>query len=420
MHTDSSARQDSVIDAVDRPVYDPFSWELHEDPYPVYAWMRENEPVYRNEERDFWALSRHEDVLSALRSPKLFSNRNGISLETELWGPEAYKTSFFLAMDPPEHGRLRTLVSSGFTARHVTGQEGRIRRMARDRLLPLLEQGEFDFASDYAAALPNDIVCDMVGIPAADWDLIRADTDMLNMRGDGEEDRPAGSVQAALRLASYFVAHVTELRRKPGHDLTSHLLDVRVKDRPLSDSEIVAFLFLLITAGNESTGKVIGNAWYHGWLHPDVKQAGLEHRPDDWTMETLRYDSASQMVARTVTEDTVLHDVLLPEGSRVAVLPASGNRDRRVFSDPDRFDLDRDTSQLISFGHGPHYCLGAALAKLEIKIALEEIGARISDYDIDMTYARRVHSPHQRGYAVLPTSVTLRDKPRDLPDVPAL
>ncbi|MFF4832698.1 cytochrome P450 [Streptomyces sp. NPDC001315] len=415
MRTDSPVQENHDTDADTPRVYDPFSYELHENPYPVYAWMREHAPVYRNEERDFWALSRHADVLSALRSPKLFSNRNGISLETELWGPEAYKTSFFLAMDPPEHGQLRTLVSSGFTARHVTDLEPRIRTMARDRLLPLLEQGEFDFAGDYAAALPNDIVCDMVGIPAADWDLIRADTDQLNMRADGEEDRSPATVAAALRLASYFVAHVTELRRHPGDDLTSHLLDVRVKGEPLNDSEIVAFLFLLITAGNESTGKLIGNAWYHGWLHPDVKRAGLDSRPGDWTSETLRYDSSSQMVARTVTEDTVLHDVLLPAGARVALLPASGNRDRRVFTDPDRYDLDRDTSQLISFGHGPHYCLGAALAKLEIKIALEEIGARISDYEIDMTYARRVHSPHQRGFAVLPCSVTMRDTPRDLP-----
>src|SRR5690606_38325590 len=140
MRTDSPASQDNGIDAADRPLYDPFSWELHEDPYPVYAWMRENEPVYRNEERDFWALSRHADVLAALRNPKLFFSRNGISLETELWGPEAYKTSFFLALDPPEHGRLRSLVSSGFIARHVRGQEARIRKAARERLLPLLEQ----------------------------------------------------------------------------------------------------------------------------------------------------------------------------------------------------------------------------------------------------------------------------------------
>lgn len=414
MRTDSQARQiDGTGTAA--PVYDPFSYGIHEDPYPVYAWMRENAPLYHNGERDFWALSRHADVLYALRNPKLFSNRNGISLETELWGPEAYKTSFFLAMDPPEHGKLRTLVSSGFTARNVAGQEARIRQMARDRLLPLLEQGEFDFAGDYAAALPNDIVCDMVGIPATDWDLIRIDTDQLNVRADGEEERSQENVAAALRLASYFVAHVTKRRRSPGDDLISHLLDVRVKGEPLSDSEIVAFLFLLITAGNESTGKLIGNAWYHGWLNPDVKRAGLDHRPDDWASETLRYDSSSQMVARTLTEDTILHDVRVPAGSRIAVLPASANRDHRVFPDPDRYDLDRDTSQLISFGRGPHYCLGAALAKLEVRIALEEIGARVCDYDVDMTYARRVHSPHQRGFAVLPTSVTMRATPRDLP-----
>jgi len=413
--TDSLARQTDDVDADTPRAYDPFSYDVHEDPYPVYAWMREHAPVYRNEERDFWALSRHADVQAALRNPARFSSRHGISLETELWGPDAYKTSFFLAMDPPDHGALRTLVSHGFTARRVTALEPKIREMARTRLLPLLDQPHFDFAGDYAAALPNDIVCEMVGIPPADWDLIRGDTDQLNLREDGSEDRSPAVVAAALRLASYFVAHITELRRRPGDDLTSKLIEMEVDGGRLSDSQIVAFLFLLITAGNESTGKLIGHAWYHGWLRPDVKHAGLNGREGDWAAETLRYDSSSQMVARMVTEDTVLHGTRLPAGSRVALLPASANRDRRVFPDPDHFDLDRDTSQLISFGHGPHYCLGAALAKLEIRIALEEISALVSDYEIDMSRARRVHSPHQRGFAVLPCTVTRRPKPRTSP-----
>jgi YD repeat-containing protein len=405
--------QDSLEDAAAPPYgYDPFDYRVHEDPYPVYEWMREHAPVYRNDERDFWALSRHADVVAALKNPGLFSNRNGISLEQELWGPAAVKTSFFLAMDPPEHGRYRGLMSSAFTPRRVVALEQRIRELARKRLEPLRDRATFDFAQEYAAGLPNDVVCEMLGVPAADWDTIRADTDQLNQRADGKEDRGQQSVNAALNLAYYFVNLVTALRRRPGDDLTSTLIQADVKGEKLTDAQIVAFLFLVISAGNESTGKTIGNAWYQGHLRPDVQRQGLNGRAEDWATETLRYDSASQMTARTVTQDTVLHDVRLPAGARVAILPASGNRDRRVFTDPNRYDLDRaDTGKLISFGHGPHHCIGAALARLEMKIALEEIGYLVSGYEIDMARTRRVHSPHQRGFASLPSTLELRTNP---------
>lgn len=392
--------------------YDPFDFQLHEDPYPTYAWMREHAPVYRNDERGFWALSRHADVSAALRNPGLFSNRNGISIEPELWGPDAVKTSFFLAMDPPQHGLHRSLVSPAFTPRQVAPHEQRIRELAQARLEPLRDQRRFDFATDYAAALPNDVVCEMLGVPADDWDQVRADADQLNQREDGSDERGASSTAAALRLASYFTDLVRELRRHPGEDLTSLMIQAEVDGRRHTETELVAFLFLVITAGNESTGKTIGNAWYHGWLHPEVRRAGLHGRAGDWATETLRYDSASQMTSRTLTRPTVLHDTHLPQDAQVLILPASANRDERVFPDPDRYDLDRDTSSLISFGAGPHFCLGGALARLEMRVALEEISALISDYEIDMAGARRVHSPHQRGFATLPCEVSHRKTAR--------
>ncbi len=388
--------------------YDPFDFRVHEDPYPLYAWMREHAPLYRNEERDFWALSRHADVLAALRRPQLFSNRHGISLEPELWGPEAVKTSFFLAMDPPDHGVRRSLVSSAFTPRRVAAMEDRVREITRDRLDTLRGQRRFDFSADYAAALPNDVLCEMLGVPEWDWDLVRADTDALNVREDMSDERGPTSVAAALRMAQYFVDLVTDLRAHPGDDLTSTLITAEVEGRRLSDSEIVGFLFVMVGAGNESTGKTIGNAWYRGHLDRDVQRAGLEGRAEDWANETLRHDSASQMVARLVTEDTVLHGTRLPAGSRLAILPACANRDPRVFDDPERFDLDRDTSKMISFGHGPHHCLGSVLARLEMRIALEEIGALVSGYEVDLARAHRVHTPHQRGFAALPCEVTWR------------
>lgn len=408
MRTDDRRRTSASLDPASDPGYDPFSYRTHEDPYPVYAWMREHAPVYHNPERGFWALSRHADVSRALRDPRLFSNRNGISIEPELWGPDAVKTSFFLAMDPPQHGLHRRLVSTAFTPRRVAQLESRIRELARVRLEPLQDQRRFDFATDYAAAVPNDVVCELLGVPADDWDQIRADADELNQRDDGSDDRGANSTAAALRLANYFTELVRHLRRHPGDDMTSLMIEADVNGARHTDAQLVAFLFLLITAGNESTGKTLGNAWYHGWLHPEVKRAGLNGRAADWATETLRYDSASQMTSRTLNRPAVLHDTELPEGSQVLLLPASANRDERVFQDPDRFDLDRDTSQLISFGAGPHYCLGAALARLEMRIVLDEIAAVVSDYEIDVAGIRRVHSPHQRGFATLPSAVSHR------------
>ncbi len=399
------------------PCYDPFDFRLHDDPYPVYAWMREHAPVYRNDERGFWALSRYADVSAALRDPRLFSSRNGISIEPEMWGPGAVRTSFFLAMDPPLHGAHRSPVSGAFTPRRVAGLERRVRELARARLEPLRDLRRFDFAAEYASALPNDIVCELLGVPPEDWDQLRADADLLNQREDGSDERGPSSTAAALRLAGYFTDLVRDLRRHPGDDLTSTMIEAEVDGTKHTEMELVAFLFLVVTAGNESTGKTIGNAWWHGWRQPGVRRAGLHGRADAWATETLRYDSASQMTSRTLTRDTVLHGTALPEGAQVLVLPASANRDDRVFPDPDHFDLDRDAGPLISFGAGPHHCLGAALARLGMRVALEEIAALVSDYEIDPARVRRVHSPHQRGFASLPCEVVHRPRPLD-PVVP--
>jgi len=249
-------------------------------------------------------------------------------------------------------------------------------------------------------------------VDPADWDMIRADNDLLNHCEDAADTRSAASVDAGLRLAMYYVDLINQRRKHPRDDLTSAMIETRVDGEALTDSQLVAFLFLLVSATNESTGKQIGLALYHGGRLPEVRAMGLNGRATDWANESLRYDSASQMTARTLTRETRIHDHLLPAGARVVLLPASGNRDPRAFASPDRFDLDRDTSNAISFGHGPHFCLGAALAEVEITVALDEIGALVGEYDIDPDLARRVHSPHQRGFAALPATVTRRTRQR--------
>lgn len=392
------------------PVYDPFDYRMHEDPYPTYAWLRANAPLYRNEERDFWAVSRYADVEVALSRSELFTIRNGISLEPELWGPEAAQRILFHAMDPPEHDVYRRLAAHPFLPRQVAQHEARIRELARARLVPLRDQRHFDFAAEYAAALPNDVVCEMVGLPFDMWDEVRADTDQLNQRQDGSDERGDPALAAALRLADTFVTLITDLRRHPRESLTSRMIDAEIDGRKLTDAEIVAFLFLVISAGNESTGKTLGNAWYQGWVHADVQRAGLDGRADDWAMETLRYDSGNQLTVRALTRDHTIHGTPLPEGARIAILPGSANRDETVFPAGDSFDLDRENTRQLAFGRGPHHCLGAALAKVEMRVALEEAGAIFAEYEIDLENARRVHSPNQRGFASLPCTVTPRSR----------
>jgi cytochrome P450 len=397
---------------VNPAAYDPYSWSVQDDPYPVYRWLRDHAPVYRCEERDCVALSRYADVVSALRDPR-FSNRNGVSLDLSTWGPQARRTSSFLAMDAPDHTAIRGLVASAFCPRRVSALEPRIRQLVRSRLSPLLDQDSFDFARDFAAPLPLEVICELTGVPPGDRGQVRQAADLLTPREDGAGDRDEAGAGAVRLLYRYYLDLAAGLRRHPGSDLTSALTQAHGGGLRLDDDQIAGILFLLITAGNDSTGKLLGNAWYQGWLHPDVRRAGLDGRAADWAAETLRYDSSSQMMARTLTSDTVMHGVRIPGGARVVLLPASANRDERVFGDPDRFDLDRrDAGQAISFGYGPHYCLGAPLARLQARIALEELGTVIAGYELDPEGIVRGHWPHIRGFTALPCRVTRRPAPR--------
>jgi cytochrome P450 len=390
--------------------YSPYDYAIHEDPYPTYARLRAEAPLYRNDELGFWALSRHEDVTAAFRDTARFSNRDGVSLDPSASGPEARRTMSFLAMDPPRHGHMRALVSRGFTPRRVMDLEPRIRTLTLQHLEPALERGEFDFVADFAGKLPMDVVSEMVGVPPADRDELRRLADLVMHREDGVHDVPPAGAEAALTLVGYYADMLAERRARRTDDLTSALLDAEIDGARLDDEDIISFLFLMVVAGNETTTKLLAHAWYWAWRHPDqrAKPFADPARIDAWIEETLRYDTSSQMLARTATEDVSLHGGVVPAGGRVLLLVGSANRDERVFPDPDRYDLDRDTSQSASFGVGRHYCLGASLARLEARVALEELVRRVADYDIAAARARRVHTVNVRGFATLPTQVVLR------------
>jgi cytochrome P450 len=396
---------------VSRPVvYSPYAYEIHEDPYPVYARMRAEAPVYRNDELDFWALSRHEDVLAAFRNLDGFSNAQGVSLEPSAFGPEAHRFMSFLALDPPRHTRMRSLVGKGFTPSKVAEMEDHIRAIALEHLEPALERGTFDFVADFAGKLPMDVISELVGVPRADRSEVRRLADVVVHREDGVLDVPAAGMDAALALVSYYQGMVDERRRSRRDDLTSALLDAELDGDKLTDDEIIAFLFLMVVAGNETTTKLLGNAWYWGWRHPDqrAKPFADGDRVVSWIEETLRFDTSSQMLVRVTRMPLELHGTTIPEGARVLLLVGSANRDERVFAAADRYDLDRDTSRLVSFGSGRHFCMGAPLARLEARIGLTEVVERVATYDVDPDGIDRVHSINVRGLASLPTTVTLR------------
>ncbi|NEA29048.1 cytochrome P450 [Actinomadura bangladeshensis] len=400
----------TAVDPAAQVSYSPFDYAVHEDPYPFYERLREEAPVYRNDELGFWALSRHADVAAAFRDHATFSSSHGVSLEPSAWGPHAHRTMSFLALDPPRHTRMRALVSKGFTPRRVKEMADGIRALTLRHLEPALEKGEFDFVADFAGLLPMDVISEMMGVPEADRVEVRRLADTVVHREEGLNDVPPAGMDAALTLVGYYQDMVAERRRTPSGDLTSALLDAEIDGDRLDDTEIIAFLFLMVVAGNETTTKLLANALYWGARNPAeaAKPLGDPARVDDWVEETLRYDTSSQMLARKVVKDVELHGRRVPEGDRVLLLVGSANRDPRVFADADVYDLDRDTSQLVSFGGGRHFCLGANLARLEARIALTEFVRKVASYEVDFAKAERVHSVNVRGFAALPVRVEVR------------
>ena len=390
-------------------VFSPYDYAVHEDPYPLYARLRAEAPVYHNPELGFWALSRHADVREAFRAPDAFSNAMGVSLDPAAYGPHAYKTMSFLAMDDPRHARLRKLVSKGFTARRVDALSEGIERISLQYWDECLERGEFDVVDDYAGKLPMDVISDLMGVPEADRAELRRLADLVMHREEGVQDVPEDSMVAALDLIAYYQDMVAERRRRRTEDLTSALIDAEIDGEKLDEDEILSFLFLMVVAGNETTTKLLANALFWGHEHPEQSWLVLDDpsRAPQWVEETLRFDTSSQMVLRTTTREVTVRDVTIPADEKVLLLIGSANRDEEVFSDGDVYRLGRDTSASLSFGQGPHFCLGAHLARLEGRIVLDQIARSIRGYEL-LPGAERVHSSNVRGFAHLPMRVEAR------------
>ena len=406
----------------DQLVFDPYDYAFQEDPYPTYRRCRDEDPLHHNQDLDLWVITRHADVQHAIRTEGVFSNAMGVSIDKSAWGPDAHKVMSFLGMDPPRQQRLRSLVSKGFTPRRVAALAPRIHELTDHYLSRCLEAGDVDWIADFAGKLPMDVISEMMGVPEADRAEVRRLADLVVHREPGVRDVPEAGMDASLTLVGYYAEMVEQRRRRPTEDLTSALLAARLKDGHgdgdrLTDDEIIAFLFLMVVAGNETTTKLLGHALFHLARHREqydkvfADPAAADELVAPWVEETLRFDTSSQMLARHLLQDVELHGKVAPAGSKAVLVLGSANRDDRVFADPDRFDIFRskdEVAQLLSFGGGRHFCLGANLARLESRIALGELVRRTRAVEVDHDRCRRVHSVNVRGFASVPVRMAAR------------
>lgn len=390
--------------------YNPNDPRLRADPYPTYRRLRDQGLVHR-EDLGFWAVARHADLVAVWRNAEgAFSSDHGVSLEQ--WSPQARDQMSFIAMDPPEHTKMRRLVSKAFTPARIATLEPTIRGLTRRYLTPMLEAGEGDFVVDLANVIPVEVISELVGVPRADRSRLQQLSSQIMDRDSLDVQLTATVRQANEELASYYRELIAERRQHPRNDLVSALLQAEVDGQRLGEVGVVATLMLLGVAGNETTAKLLGTAWRCAWQFPAQRELIWrgEIPVSAWVEETLRWEGPSQYTARRTTRPVRLHDQTIPADARLLLVIAAGNRDERVFTDPDRFDLRRmDLSETLAFGLGAHFCLGAALARLEARVVLEEVVAAVDrGYDVDLEAAIWGGGGHVRGYASLPTAV----KPR--------
>jgi cytochrome P450 len=390
--------------------WDPFDEDIDTDPYETWRHLRDHAPLYRNDRFDFWALSRFADVEAAHRDPKTFISGRGTVLEQ--MGPDLAATGMMIFLDPPEHDRLRQLVSRAFTNRRVTELEEHIRDVCAGYLDPYVGSGGFDYVQDFGARLPSTIISTLLGVPEADREHVRHLIDTIFHIEPGVGMINETSFGAQLELNAYFVAQLVDRRRAPRDDMMTGLVEAEIVDdegaqRRLTDQEAADFTNLLVSAGTETVARLLGWAAVVLADHPD-QRAELAADPGllpNAVEELLRFEAPSPVQGRFTTRDVELHGGVVPAGSKVLLLTGSAGRDERAFPDAHRFDVHRRFEHHVSFGYGIHFCLGAALARMEGRIALEETLRRFPTWEVDRDKAVRLHTSTVRGYKEVPVIV---------------
>ncbi len=391
--------------------YDPFDFEIDDDPYPIWKRLRDEVPLYWNERYEFFALSRFHDVEQALRDWKTYSSAKGTLLEL-IKADIELPPGTFIFEDPPAHDLHRGLLSRVFTPRRMAAIEPDIRAFCARSLDPLVGSDGFDVIGDLGAQIPMRTIGMLLGIPESDQAELRdrIDDGLTLAEGDGMPTLSEGFTE--LGQGELFEEYIDYRYEHPGDDVMTDLITAEYTDvdgvqRRLTRDEALGYINLIAAAGNETTNRLIG--WTTRLLsqHPDERRAVHADRSlvNNTIEEVLRYESPSPVQGRYVTTDVELYGTTVPEGSTILLLNGSGNRDERAFDDPDRFDVRRDIAHHLAFGHGIHFCLGAALARLEGRVVLDELLDRFPDWEVDEERAVRGRTSTVRGWSSLPVRV---------------
>jgi cytochrome P450 len=388
--------------------YDPYDAAINADPYPTYRRLRDEAPIYHNERYDVWALSRHADVEQALVDWETFSNTRSDILEIIKSGFEL-PPGVVMFEDPPLHTMHRGLMSRVFTPRRMNALEDQVRAYCRACLDPLVGTDRFDFVKDLGEQMPMRVIGMLLGIPETDQEAVRTKSDAFLRT---EHGKPMQVRQNAIADGSMFADYVDWRATHPSDDLMTSLLSAEFEDetgatRKLCRDEVLTYTQVIAGAGNETTGRLIG--WLGKVLgeHPDQRRALVEDRSliPNSIEETLRFEPTGPHIARYVARDVDYCGTTVPAGSAMLLLIGSANRDERRHHDPDRFDIRRDVGHNLTFGYGLHFCLGAALARLEGRVALDEVLNRFPDWEIDYDHIELAPTSTVRGWETMPVFV---------------
>lgn len=369
-------------------IYDPFDRETHENPYPVYEVLRDEFPVYYNEKYDFWVLSRYEDVTAADRDWKTFSPMYGVDLDdtTDYFGEGTPAAGFFLGYDPPRHDDVRRIFQKTFLPKGLEPVEGMIQQKVDELVADFKDRGEADLAEEFATPLPNDMTAEMLGFPRSEQPRLTELLETFIARDpDDTGTIPQEGLEAAAELKARCAKILAQRRADQSQDdLIGDMLDAEIEAESLPEDEIVGIMFFLFTAGADTVKGLLTNALWLLERHPE-QRARLVENPSmipNAIEEILRFEPPLPLMRRTATREVELHGQVIPEGATVVLLFASANRDEREFEDPDRFDVTREISRHATFGGGLHRCMGAPLARMEAKLALQTLLPQIPDYSI--------------------------------------
>jgi len=394
-----------AFETTTEPYFDPYDVDINADPYPVYERLREESPAYHNDRYDFWALTRHADVEKALVNWQVFSNTRSDILDVIKSGV-TLPPGVILFEDPPTHTLHRGLMSRVFTPKRMAALEDQVRDYCIRCLDPLVGSDRFDIIGELAAELPMRVIGMLLGIPEEDQVAVRDKTDADLRTRPGQ---PMKVREGSVANGDMFADYIEWRAHHPSDDLMTQLLHAEFEDengemRTLKREEVLTYTTVLAGAGNETTGRLIG--WLVKLLaeHPDQRRQVLEDRSliPRVIDEALRFEPTGHATARFVMEDVDYHGRTIPAGSAVLLLVAAANRDPRRYAHPDVFDIHREDIQHLTFGFGVHYCLGANLARLEGRVALDELLNRFPEWDIDYEQSKLASSSTVRGWERMP------------------